>query len=253
MKKFTGIAFAKKTRKKLSDKEIYITGEKLLEEKSSVVNELEILAEGFENSRRKTKLIKVLPAYLIFKEVITYYGVSQLVGLAVEKRINSLKEFWDFLPMRAKRAAWVNAGSQLLPQVSVNTMLKQIRSGKIKNWDEVHKFYQKNGDLYKDQKLQHAFASLLEINKIAPSKFNKKHFKSFLEQAVATREWMMKAIYDSRAKDHHNEFRKMVYETQEQMDKVLGRLDENAFIRQQEREFEQFKSKVSGLIKLFKL
>ena len=253
MKKFTGIAFAKKTRKKLSDKEIYITGEKLLEEKSSVVNELEILAEGFENSRRKTKLIKVLPAYLIFKEVITYYGVSQLVGLAVEKRINSLKEFWDFLPMRAKRAAWVNAGSQLLPQVSVNTMLKQIRSGKIKNWDEVHKFYQKNGDLYKDQKLQHAFASLLEINKIAPSKFNKKHFKSFLEQAVATREWMMKAIYDSRAKDHHNEFRKMVYETQEQMDKVLGRLDENAFIRQQEKEFEQFKSEVSGLIKLFKL
>ena len=64
---------------------------------------------------------------------------------------------------------------------------------------------------------------------------------------------MMKAIYDSRAKDHHNEFRKMVYETQEQMDKVLGRLDENAFIRQQEKEFEQFKSEVSGLIKLFKL
>jgi NDP-sugar pyrophosphorylase family protein len=253
MKKYTGTAFAKKNNKKLSDKEIYITGEKLLEEKNAVVNELEILAEGFENSRRKTRLVKVLPAYFIFKELITYYGVSQLVQLANEEKINSWKDFSAILPLRAKRGPWVNAGSQLLPQASVNTLLKQIHSGKIKDWNEVHAFYQKNGEIYKDQKLQHAFASLLEINKITPSKFNKRQFRTLLEQAVATREWMVKAIYDSRAKDHHNEFRKMVYETQEQMDKVLGRLDENTFIKQQEGQFEQFKNEVNDLMARFKL
>src|SRR5437762_5165297 len=93
MKKFMGVSFAKRSKKKLSDKEIYVTGERLLEERNSIVDELEILAEGFENSRRKTKLIKVLPAYGIFKELISYYGVSQLVNLAVEKKINSWKDF----------------------------------------------------------------------------------------------------------------------------------------------------------------
>ena len=45
----------------------------------------------------------------------------------------------------------------------------------------------------------------------------------------------------------------MVYETQEQMDKVLGKLDENAFVNQQEKEFEKFKKDVKTLVELFKL
>ncbi|HET9824667.1 MAG TPA: DUF4954 family protein [Chitinophagaceae bacterium] len=253
MKKFTGNAFAKRNKKKLSDKEIYITGEKLLEEKNTLVNEQEILAEGFENSRRKTQLVKVLPAYGIFKELINYYGVSQLVQLASDQKIASWKDFSRTIPLRARRSSWVNVGSQLLPQASLDTMIKQIHSGKISNWNEVHAFYQKNGALYKDQKLQHAFASLLEINKLSPSKFNRKNFRAMLEQALSTREWMMKAIYDSRAKDHHSEFRRMVYETQQQMDKVLGKLDENTFIKQQEKEFQEFKSQVNNVIKSFTL
>ena len=64
---------------------------------------------------------------------------------------------------------------------------------------------------------------------------------------------MTKAIYDSRAKDFHNDFRKMVYTTQRQMDSVLGKLDENSFIKQQEKEFLQFKKQVSNLVQLFKL
>jgi spore coat protein CotF len=132
-------------------------------------------------------------------------------------------------------------------------LIKQIHSGRIKSWDDVHKFYQKNGNLYKDQKLQHAFASLLEINKINARQFDKKMFKCFLEQALATSEWMTKAIYDSRAKDYHNDFRKMVYDSQEQMDKVIGKLDENSFIKQKEKEFTSFKKQVGSLVKAFKL
>ena len=253
MKKFTGMAFAKKDKKKLPDKEIFKAGEKLLEEKNSIIDKLEILAEGFENSQRKTELVKVLSSYGIFKELITYYGISQLVNFIVEQNIKSWEKLLQVLPEDAERDSWINLGGQLLPQSSINTFIKQIHSGKIKSWDEVHRFYQKNSGLYKDQKLQHAFASLLEVNKLQPKKFDKKRFKLFLDQALATREWMIKAVYDSRAKDYHNVFRKMVYETQEQMNKVLGKLDENGFIKQQQEEFQQFKKQVNGLVKLFKL
>ncbi len=253
LKKVTGIAYAKKSKKKYSDKEIIVVGEKLLEEKDGQVDKLEILAEGFENSRRKTELIKVLPAYGIFKELISYYGISQLVNFVVAEKIDSWEILSKALPIDVTRNAWENVGGQLLPKVSVDTLVKQIHSDKINTWDEIHEFYKKNGEVYKDQKLQHAFASLLEINKLPSKKFDKKLFKTFLNEAVATREWMTKAIYDSRAKDFHNDFRKMVYTSQKQMDKVLGKLDENSFIKQQVEEFRQFKKQVSGIIQSFRL
>jgi len=253
LKKFTGIAYAKKNKKKYSDREILVSGEKLLEEKDEQVDRLEILAEGFENSRRQTELTKVLPAYGIFKELITYYGVLQLVNFVVTEKIDSWEIFSRSLPTDAKRNAWENVGGQLLPKASVDTLIKQIHSDKINDWDEVHAFYEKNGELYKDQKLQHAFASLLEVNKLTSKRFNKKIFKTFIDQALATREWMTKATYDSRAKDFHNDFRKMVYSSQKQMDKVLGKLDENSFIKQQIDEFREFKKQVKGIVRSFSL
>jgi hypothetical protein len=251
MKKFSGQAWAKKNRKKLSEKEILLKGEKLLEENDQSLDDLEIVAEGFENSRRKTELIKIRQAYQIFKELISYYGISQIINLAVEKKVNSWQKLLQRLPLKAKRNDWLNVGGQLLPQASVDGLLKRIRAGKIESWDEVHEFYRKNGKLYKNQKLQHAFASLLEINNLSPSKFTKKNFKKFLEQSLATKEWMTKAIYDSRAKDHHNEFRTMVYDNQQQMDKVIGKLDENEFINQQIKELKAFRIKIEELGKLY--
>jgi len=253
LKKFTGTAYTKKNKKRYSDKEILVEGERLLEQRDEQVDRLEILADGFENSRRNTELIKVLQAYGIFKELVTYYGASQLASFAEREKIDSWEIFSKAIPVAATRSAWENVGGQLFPKTSVDTLTKHIHSGKIDSWDGIHEFYKKNGNLYKEQKLQHAFTSLLEINKLAAKKFDKKIFKTFLDQALATREWMTKAIYDSRAKDFHNDFRKMVYTSQKQMDKVLGKLDENNFIAQQKEEFQKFKRQVTNLTKSFKL
>ena len=253
MKKFTGIAFAKKTRKKLAGKEILLAGEKLLDQKNKLLDELEILAEGFENSQRKTQLVKTGQAYGIFKQLITSYGMSQVINFASEHNINSWEKLLQALPLQAKRSPWINTGGQLLPRASVDSLIKQIHAGKIKDWDEVHEFYRKNGEIYKEQKLQHALASLLEINKLTPKQFDKKVFKKLLEQTLATREWMIKAIYDSRVKDYQNEFRKMVYDTPREMQKVLGKIDDNTFINQQTDKWKEFRKLGQKIIKTFKL
>ena len=44
---------------------------------------------------------------------------------------------------------------------------------------------------------------------------------------------MCKGIYESREKDYTNPFRKMVYDTKKEMNKVLGKLEDNTFIQQQ--------------------
>lgn len=69
----------------------------------------------------------------------------------------------------------------------------------------------------------------------------------FLEDAIVIKEKMAEAIYASRAKDYNNPFRKMVYESELEMEKVLGRLDENSFIQQQAKEVQAFKNKVAQL------
>jgi hypothetical protein len=139
-----------------------------------------------------------------------------------------------------------------MPQTSLNTLLKGIKTGAIKSWDEVHEFYNKNSQLYQEQKLQHSFASLIEVLNITPNDLTKQLFNQLLKQTLDTKEWMVKEIYESRAKDYRSEFRKMVYETKKEMDKVLGSFADNSFILQQKKELLLFKKTISGLLKQFR-
>jgi hypothetical protein len=115
----------------------------------------------------------------------------------------------------------------------------------------VHAFYYKKSASYHNEKFKHAFASLLETLQLSPSRFSKKLFLGLLQQAVQTKEWMVKGIYNSRAKDYSNPFRQMVYETEKEMEKVIGKLGENSFIRQEQAAFSSFKEKVDELTARF--
>lgn len=140
LKTFTGLAFTQRSKKKLSASEIRVIGEKLLEDKSAVVSELNIVASGFENSQREVQLLKVLQSYGIFKELITYYGIVQTVAFIQEHSISSWEMLWQSLPFRARRTQWVNCGGQLFPKNAINTLIKKIHSEEVRSWDEVHEF-----------------------------------------------------------------------------------------------------------------
>jgi hypothetical protein len=247
----TAKAFLKNPKKEKSEAELVQTGKTLMLEKPDIAGKLEIIAGGFENSQRKVLLKKVPQAYRIFNELIVYYGTYQLIQYILKKNINSWQKLWQALPLRSRRAAWVNIGGQLMPKASLDTLIRNIKSGRITTWDEIHAFYEKNSKLYPDQKMQHAFASLMEILEISPRQFTKKLFGQLLQQALDTREWMVKEIYESRAKDYHNEFRKMLYDTQKEMDAVLGKLDDNSFINRQKDELKQFEKEVQKIAGVF--
>jgi hypothetical protein len=70
---------------------------------------------------------------------------------------------------------------------------------------------------------------------------------------VATKEWITKGIHDSRAKDYTNPYRMMVYESIGEMNEVVGKLEENSFIKQQIAELQAFKKEIQLLKKKFKL
>jgi hypothetical protein len=117
----------------------------------------------------------------------------------------------------------------------------------------VHNFYRQQGELYDTDKVNHAYTSLLEILNITPKQFTSTLFKELLQKTITTKEWMCKGIYDSRAKDYNNPFRKMVYETNTEMNNVIGKLEDNSFIQDQLAELDLFKKQVKTTIKKLSL
>ncbi len=252
-KKFTGKSWAKKNNKKLKDDELILMGEKLLETKDPILNELEIVAEGFENSKRKVLLLKVPEAYQLFKELIRFYGTQLLMKYAIANKFSSFNQLMKTLPAKSKRDEWQNIGGQLMQQSTVESLIHQIHSGKIKSWDHVHNFYLKNGKSYTEQKLKHGFAALLEILGISVKDFNKKTFGELLKNAKETKEKLTRNIYESRKKDYTNPFRKMLYDTELEMDQVIGSFKDNEFILEQNKENKLFQRNADAMIKNLKL
>jgi hypothetical protein len=225
--------------------------ERILEDPSNTTGSITISNSGFENSSRPVCISKVNEAYRIYKDLVIYYGITNLIDFISSHSVNSFHELIKALPKHPVRLQWVNIGGQLLPANSLNTVLQDIKSNTIQSWDELHKIYEGSGKIYGEQKLQHACASLLELLKI--EKLEASLFKDLLLKAQNIKEWMVKTIYDSRAKDYQSGFRKMVYGSEEEMEVVTGRLEDNVFINQQREELKEFKCSVEKIISLFRL
>ena len=210
-------------------------------------------ATGMENSSRKTTIIKVPQSIAIFKELVQYYGVVELIKHVKLNKFAGFDELKKTISAKIQRSEWINIGGQLIQQTEVEKLQRNIVAGKTKSWNEVHEFYKQQSTNYFTDKLNHAYTSLLEILNITPRQFTATLFKQLLQEALATRQWMCKGIYDSRAKDYSNPFRKMVYDNNEEMNKVVGRIEENAFIQQQTGELEEMKKLVKGVVRRLRL
>ncbi|MEO7834675.1 MAG: DUF4954 family protein, partial [Ginsengibacter sp.] len=204
-----------------------------------------------ENSQRKTEVVKVKRVLELFKELISFYGTIELIKQIESNEFSSFEEFRKSIPVKISRSKWKNIGGQLIPAADVEKLKNKIKDHKINSWSEVHDFYRSAGNNYDKGKLEHAYSSLLEIENITSKQFTSEYFKKLLQRAVETKTWMTKGIYDSRAKDYSNPFRKMVYENKDEMNAVVGKIEDNQFIQDQFKELENFKKTVKGFMKKF--
>ena len=210
------------------------------------------ITTGWENTTREVEVIKVPQSIALFNELIRYYGTMQLLQHFLNNKFSSFEDFKKTLSAKIQRSQWLNIGGQLIPETAVASLKRNIKANKIKNWEAVHDFYIVQGEQYNDNKLHHAYTALLEILLITPRQFTADLFTELLQQLVVTRIWMCNGIYESRAKDYTNPFRKMVYESNEEMNIVIGSLEDNSFIQQQTGELETLKKQVKSVTKKIK-
>ncbi|WP_407526883.1 DUF4954 family protein [Lacibacter sp. MH-610] len=245
---YTGKAALQKEQpaKDYSDAQYIKKGKALLTADDKNIDALEIIADGFENTKRKTVLLKVRQSYGVFLELIGYYAAEELMHFIKANNL-SLATCIKQLPKPGKRKAWTNVGGQLMEAAAFTLLQQKIVAGKIKGWDAVHAFYEQQSALYPSQKLQHALAAYGELLNI--KQLSKETITTLLTQYLHTKEWMVKGIYNSRAKDYSNPFRSMVYENPEEQEEVTGSLAENSFILQQQQELKETKKFITRLLK----
>ncbi len=250
LEKFTGKAVAKN----VDDEAEWIErGRAVLHDDHFDFKTVEICADGFENSNRPTQIVKVKEGYHIYKKLIVYHAVEQIVLYSHQHNIASFSLLMQALPKTLNRLEWINVGGQLIPQPELKTALEAVKSGTVKGWNELHQFYQQQGKLYAEQKFQHSVASLFELLNTPKESFTPQLLSSLFDEAIATKTWMVNNIYESRAKDYQSDFRKMIYDNDTEMDKVMGALDDNVFIKQQQEGLEVFTRQIGELKRQFGL
>jgi hypothetical protein len=228
-------------------------GKQALLSNNEKIQSLTIHLEGVENSKRKVVLLKVLPAYQIFCEMLLWYGIRALINLLKEKECKNIVQLKKAIPSKLTIEPFINVGGQLIKQQALDSLLQKIKSGKVKSWNTIHDFYEQQGNVYANQKQINALAVLETLTGIRLTNITGKEFNQLLTQAEQIQGSINNRIRQSRMKDYENKFRKMVYANEAEMKAVLGDPEQNAFLFQQQKETVQLKKTIQQIRKQFVL
>ncbi|MFT4205342.1 MAG: DUF4954 family protein [Chitinophagaceae bacterium] len=213
-------------------------GKQLLEMKDPIINEMEIVLSNVEHSNRKTVLTKVLKGYQAFQSSIEYYSLKHFF-----QTIQKEKDVLSTITSTPVYHKWLNVGGQLIPEDHIDQLRKDITEDRLNSWQDVHAFYQKEGKNYEQYKTAHALHLLnIDLLNISNTQINK-----LLDCYLHDEQNLLNAIITSREKDYTSSFRKMLYDSDAEMNEVLGALDGNSFIVQKKTALQELKEKVNQL------
>jgi hypothetical protein len=219
-------------------------GKAWLQDPANATNPLGIFATGIENTKRRTRIAKAHRAYQIFHDLLNYHAAKE--WLATSER-HPTKSPAELLQATLKNATaiqvWENLGGQLIPSGVIQDMKNDVKSGKITRWKQVHDFYEKQAALYPDQKFENALNGLLKVQANAME-----NIPAWLDKAVETARFLTAGIEKSRKKDYDDPFRLTMFGNAEELEAVIGDLNDNEFIQQSKIAQEVFETKINMLI-----
>lgn len=207
---------------------------------------------GVEASKRPVIILKPYDAYHNYIDLILLYSSREILMYALRERISSLKTLEEKLNHEDLNK-WHNVGGQLIDDATLSTLKSDVISGGISSWDDLHERYKKIGNNYSVLKAKHAFQSLKRVFGIVGKELTQETLEETFKDSVVFNKRLAQITYESRKKDYDNPYRKMVYESTEEMDAVVGKLEDNSFIEYTFKEAEAYEKKVCQFLKVKKI
>lgn len=209
--------------------ELAARGRALLTGPPSGTAGLQVLAGGIENSRRDVVILRPREGYHTYRDMLVYYAMRHLVAYMQEHDGCTVEQMAGDLSSR-RGLGWVNLGGQLIRREDVDDLRSRIRDGRIATWPELHHAYDRLWKSYPADRQRHAWATLCEINQV--DSMTEALWYEMLDRVIELQAHVTGQAFATRRKDHENAWRRATCESEQEHTAVVGKLEDNTFLRQ---------------------
>ncbi len=241
---FHGISVLHAAIEKTAGKPLSI--EEISENASELDKTLRVELNGIIH-KGKAQLLKPAQGIALYRMMILFYAVRELLPALRDDLSSGLKKL--LVSYSEPPREWLNLGGQIVPAETVNKIHTQIANGILTSWDELHAAYDQANEAYKNQRLHHALFSLMQLYSANTDTFSVSQLQAALMEFKTVTANLLNWTVASREKDYTTEFRKLVYDDAEEMEAVLGSIEENPFLSDYKKEMEAYILQTQKLIK----
>ena len=219
----------------------------------------EVKADRVENSSRECLIRKPVRAWRAYKELLLWFAGREVARFAAEKpqaaRWESLDA--DLQPDRHSRVGvqWENLGGLLASQPRLDKILGKAAAGSYATWREFHEEYARLSDFYPLDKAKYAWSLLGILYPRSTGSDEPDGAPAAAKGQGPSREGLMAAlgdleklsafveasVFESRAKDWNNRFRKATFRSEAEMLAVVGNPADNSFVKKTREEMESLR------------
>jgi len=226
------------------DDELIAMGRRLLNGPVQDTDDLEVLGERMEASKRKVVILKPRQAYHAYGQMLHYYAVKNLTAYLDERPDADLSEMRRTLNGERCRD-WINMGGQLIQAADVEQLIEDIAAGVLTTWDAIHNRYDHLWQRYPLDKQRHAMATLLDL--LGLDELTGDAWRAAIDEALGIQRYIRDQVYATRKKDYDNPFRQTTFADDAERLAVLGAPEDNSFVKQVRVETEAFAQQAESI------
>ena len=205
---------------------------------------------NMEKGKRTQVIIKPFRSVMAYRQMLHWYAAKTIAAF-----FDSRPEL-DYAGLEALLGAgnpgqritdWVNCGGQIVPAFRVDELRADIVRGKYGNWEDIHGVYTQWLNAYPLDSARHAWAILCLLHD-GKASVSSGLLKQEFTTAAETSRWISNQVLETKAKDHRNQFRKATFRNDAEMEQVLGKPEDNSFVRHSHKEATRFGELIARVI-----
>jgi len=242
-------------------------GHLLLATQSEACAGLDIRRSDLERSKTPARILKLPEAYYAYRRALLLYAVKILTTceLGIDERPsdggtsdNGHSDEWPLGDGGTGRRGrdngasavfteynegWVSIGGSLFLEKDKEELIRDVENGKIASWEELHLRLRELSLNYHSDIINHAFTVLLRIGELRAEELEGTAipWSRLAEDAASEQERLSSAVRESREKDFSDPFRSCTFSDKEEMEAVLGNVEDDPLIEEIRKETEEWK------------
>lgn len=199
--------------------------------------------------RNGAKICKPAAGYKEYRKVAKYFAVKSLMTWCKAHNIDAIekstfKSISADIPLFRE---WSNAGGQIIPTEKLTELFERIKKHEVNSWKEVHAFYDECQTSYSDWKARYSIWILEQLYTRPIDSFAADIFRDIKGDVTIVSDYMYESSISSRKKDYTDFFRTITYKNEEEMLEVVGRLEDNSFLKELKKDTEAFNKSLEKL------